>query len=201
MGGYGSCLLEVLTALSIYDVVILGWSLGGHIALEMVGLGCDILRIRGVLLVGTPPANGPQVAEAFLGKDRSPRMQLTGQESLSREEAYGYAHEAIGYPFEEWQGLDALRTDGRARRVMFQSFEAGAGVDQVKIVAETTEVHFGVVNGSEETFVNLEYVDKLHWANLWSGRCHKLPGLGHAPFWEAPRGFESLLVQFIKACE
>ncbi|KAK2612668.1 hypothetical protein QQS21_001285 [Conoideocrella luteorostrata] len=198
MSGYASCLLEVLTTLCVKDVVILGWSLGGHIALEMGTPDNQIARIRGVLLVGTPPSSGPSVSKAF--KHDSPHMHLTGQEHLSHEEAYQYCHEAIGNSFKEWQKLDILRTDGKARRLMFQAFRANSGVDQVRIVAEERNVLFGVVNGGEEPFVNLDYIDTLEWANLWEGRCHRLPGLGHAPFWEAPEVFELALLRFIEAC-
>jgi hypothetical protein len=32
---------------------------------------------------------------------------------------------------------------------------------------------------------------------LWEGWCHRLPGLKHAPFWEAPDVFDELLGKFI----
>jgi len=72
-------------------------------------------------------------------------------------------------------------------------------VDQRKVVEET-DVLVAVVNGTEEQFVNLDYLDGIRWKRLWKGECIRLEGLGHAPFWEDPERFEVLLVEFLKDC-
>jgi pimeloyl-ACP methyl ester carboxylesterase len=54
-----------------------------------------------------------------------------------------------------------------------------------------------VVNGAEDPFIRLDYFEVPKYANLWEGRCHRLPGLKHAPFWEAPDVFDELLARFI----
>lgn len=92
---------------------------------------------------------------------------------------------------------DAKNTDGRARMVMGQAFVGGQGVDQRAIV-ESEDMLIAVVNGAEEQFVSLEYVDSIRWKKLWKGECVRLPGLHHAPFWEDPQGFEKVLVEFLK---
>ena len=79
-------------------------------------------------------------------EEGSPHMRLTGQEHLTNEEAYDYAHAATGAPFKAWQQECAVRTDGRARRIMFSAFAAGVGVDQVKVVEEEKDVLLGVIN-------------------------------------------------------
>ncbi|CAH0054574.1 unnamed protein product [Clonostachys solani] len=163
----------------------------------MIGREETAVRIRGALLVGTPPSSGTQVSQAFLGRGDSPYMHLTSQELWNQDEAFQYAHRAIGGAFEEWQRDDALRTDGRARRFMFQAFETGSGIDQAQLVATQTDALIGVVNGSEEPFISLDYLDSLVWANLWEGHCHRLSGFGHAPFWEAPELFEALLIRYV----
>jgi pimeloyl-ACP methyl ester carboxylesterase len=58
-----------------------------------------------------------------------------------------------------------------------------------------------VVNGGADPFVKLDYVDSVAYANLWEGRCHRLTGLGHAPFWEAPRDFDPVLERFLRDVE
>ena len=37
--------------------------------------------------------------------------------------------------------------------------------------------------------------------NLWEGHCHRLAGLGHAPFWEAPGNFDPILERFLQDVE
>jgi hypothetical protein len=46
-------------------------------------------------------------------------------------------------------------------------------------------------------FIHLDYLEVPKYANLWEGRCHRLPGLKHAPFWEAPDVFDELLGRYI----
>ena len=66
-----------------------------------------------------------------------------------------------------------------------------------KKLVENCPVPLAVVNGSEDPFINLDYLEVPKYANLWEGRCHRLPGLKHAPFWEAPDVFDELLARFI----
>lgn len=201
MPGYATCISEFVSRLHIRDVTILGWSLGGHIALELISLnlkGVIDLSIRGVMLVGTPPSSGQQVSQAFLDAKESPHMALSSTEYFTEDDAYYYAHAAIGHPFEQWQEDDALRTDGRARRYMFEAFQNGSGVDQVRLVADLKDVCVAVVNGATEPFVNLGYVARLQYGNLWRGECFGLPKAGHAPFWENPPAFMTILNELLQ---
>lgn len=79
---------------------------------------------------------------------------------------------------------------------MFEASRSGAGLDQ-RWVVENSPIPLGVANGSEDPFVNLDYLDALDYANLWEGRCHRLPGLRHAPFWEAPDIFNPIFERFL----
>jgi pimeloyl-ACP methyl ester carboxylesterase len=88
------------------------------------------------------------------------------------------------------------RADGLARKTMFEASRAGAGIDQ-RWVVENMPIPLAVVNGSEDPFVNLDYLDSLVYANLWEGRPHRLPGLKHAPFWEASEIFDPILDRFL----
>jgi pimeloyl-ACP methyl ester carboxylesterase len=72
----------------------------------------------------------------------------------------------------------------------------GVGIDQRWLV-ESCSVPFAFVNGSEDPFIHLNYLEVPRYANLWEGGCHRLPGLKHAPFWEAPHVFDELLGRFI----
>jgi pimeloyl-ACP methyl ester carboxylesterase len=73
----------------------------------------------------------------------------------------------------------------------------GEGVDQ-RLTVETSPVPIAVVNGAADRLVNLDYIDSVAFANLWQGRCHRLAGLGHAPFWEGADAFKPLLARFLQ---
>ncbi|RDW87902.1 hypothetical protein BP5796_03596 [Coleophoma crateriformis] len=202
MRGYAECASEFLTQLQVTNVVILGWSLGGHIALELSSLlqqhqTPSPIHIHGIMLVGTPPASGPtQTAMGFSKTSKPPAVSFASQEFLTEAEATAFIHLATGRPTQPWQREAAIRTDGRARRIMFAAFVAGKGVDQVQVVEQSKETLYAVVNGAEEPLVNLDYLDKLTWGRLWKGRCIRMEGAGHAPFWEQPREFEQILREF-----
>ncbi|KAF9700454.1 hypothetical protein EKO04_001644 [Ascochyta lentis] len=214
MAGYADLAVHILEHLCVESVVILGWSLGGHIALGMVPLlktaserGSRIVHLSGLMLIGTPPALGAeQCAKGF----KVPTNPDEGEENLmakvlwTEEQAEMMARSSApgGVPelFEDWMLKDAIRTDGRARMMMFEAFVAGRGVDQVKIVEEE-DVLTAVVNGAEEPFINLDYIDGLKWKKLWRGECVRLEGRKHAPFWEDPKRFEVLLLEFLGDCE
>ena len=205
MRGYAECAIEILTQLGVRTIVALGWSLGGHISLEMQSLleqhKPRTIEVAGIMLIGTPPSSGPdQTAIGFLKDPESTVMPLSNKEILTELEAAKFAHVATGPPTEAWQRDCAIRTDGRARRIMFSSFRAGLGVDQVSVVRKTSRTLYGVVNGAEEPFVNLDYLDNLAWGRLWTGKCIRIEGTGHAPFWEQPKEFELILKDFLVSC-
>ena len=70
-----------------------------------------------------------------------------------------------------------------------------------RLIVESSPVPLAVVNGGADRFVNLDYFDTVAYANLWEGRCHRLSGLGHAPFWEAPGDFDPVLERFLHDVE
>jgi pimeloyl-ACP methyl ester carboxylesterase len=73
-------------------------------------------------------------------------------------------------------------------------------VDQ-RLIVESSPAPLAVVNGGADRLVNLDYCDTVAYANLWEGRCHRLRGLGHAPFWEAPGDFNPVLERFLQDVE
>jgi hypothetical protein len=165
------------------------------------------LDIKGIMLVGTPPSHTPaQVRLAFTKDPPSPALPLASKDTLTADETRMYAAATTGPPFESWQ-IDAVeRTDGVSRVTMFTTFAAGQGVDQVGVVeAEAARgddgVVFSVVNGVEDPFVNLDYVDGLGWGRLVGGECVRMEGLGHAPFWEDVERFFPYLMEFLGVCE
>jgi pimeloyl-ACP methyl ester carboxylesterase len=210
MRGYAQLAIYVLQHLNIEDVVVMGWSLGGHIGIEMLDLIHEPesigehkkIRVKGLMMVGTPPALGEeQVSRAF------PKgLGLAGQKDWSEEEALGFSKNSAAAGkkecWDEWMYEDARNTDPRARVFMADrlSGKEGGGVDQVRVVEET-DVLLAVVNGAEEQFVSLDYLDSINWKRLWKNKCLRLEGLHHAPFWEDPKGFEKVLVEFLEDAE
>jgi pimeloyl-ACP methyl ester carboxylesterase len=192
MPGYADAMVETLKSIGIERAIVFGWSLGGHIGLEMISRFPGLV---GLMITGTPPVGLGEEAVAK-GFREHPHMASAGKEHLTAEQTESFAHATCGDPFEPFLLAAVKRTDGRARRLMFESFGAGRGDDQSKIVA-TAKTPLAVVNGIDEPFVNLAYVSGLKYANLWEGRTHEIPNSGHAPFWDAPAAFDLIFSRFI----
>ncbi|ORY04145.1 AHL acylase [Clohesyomyces aquaticus] len=198
--GYADVAVEVLQHLSISRVVVLGWSLGGHIGIEMIPLLRDSsIAMLGLMIVGTPPALGiEQTSQGFYMSDG--HMGAAEKNELTEQEIHDFARSVAGSPYESWMEDAVRRTDGKARYLMFKAFNEGEGVDQRKVVEEEEKVWVAVLNGVEEPFVNLDYVEGIRYRRLWRGKCLRMEGLLHAPFWERPEEFNGLLREFVEDC-
>ncbi|KAI1324430.1 AHL acylase [Xylariaceae sp. FL0255] len=188
MPGYAKAAVEVLTKLGISEAVILGWSLGGHIGVEMLPLlggSARGLVMVGSLLVGLYP----QALD-----DERTRWNL--RQDHSAEELAGFARMGTGGPFEEWMAAAAIRTDKRARRVLFENLGFGDCSDQQRLAAET-KVPTMVVVGSDEPHLDNNLIKGLPYGNLWSGQVVDIPGGQHCPLWEKPELFVPILEKFL----
>ena len=65
-------------------------------------------------------------------------------------------------------------------------------------MVESSGIPLAVVNGADDPFVNIDFFDEVAYANLWEARCHRLRGVGHAPFWSGPDLFAPFLERFVR---
>jgi pimeloyl-ACP methyl ester carboxylesterase len=188
--GLASAVIEILGLLGINEVAVVGWSLGGHIAMEMAS---KYFGIKGLFISGAPPVSRHNMGEGFMPTSH---MRLAGQRHLGSADIHAFGEAIFGSPVpaEFWRAI--ARADGLARKTIFEAARSGVGIDQ-RLLVENLAIPLAIVNGSQDPFVNLDYLDVPKYANLWEGRCHRLPGLKHAPFWEAPDVFDELLARFI----
>jgi pimeloyl-ACP methyl ester carboxylesterase len=192
--GYAAALTGFCRALDAADAVIVGWSLGGHIAIEAAP---HLPDAAGFLVYGTPPvATAAQMPEAFLP---NPVLNVGFTAEISRDDAEAYASSFVapGSALNTDDAVtDILRTDGAARASLFASVGEGRFADEVAIVA-TLGRPLAVLHGEKEQLISLDYLTKLSIPSLWRGAVQIVPGTGHAPHLEAPEEFTRLLEQFI----
>lgn len=186
--------VEVLGMLGITEAIVLGWSLGGHIGIEMVS---RFPGMRGLMVTGTPPVARGQMAQGFI---TSPHGGIASRQDLSADDIDAFVNAIFGASAEPFLREAVARADGRFRKRLFEAARAGDGVDQ-RVTVETSSVPLAVINGAADRLVNLDYIDSVSYANLWEGRCHRLAGLGHASFWEAPDAFAPFLERFVRDIE
>jgi pimeloyl-ACP methyl ester carboxylesterase len=192
--GYAAVVRALLDALHWSEVDVIGWSLGGHIGLELLGTEP---RVRSLLIVGTPPVRlcPEALHEAFYVNDD---MQLAGKAEFTRADALTYGSAMMGGRRQLAPQLlrNIRRTDGNARRYMLANALQGVGIDERSLV-EQSQKPLCVVHGRKEPFVRLQYLSSLNYRALWNNRIHVVPGAGHAPHWECPQVFNEILIDFL----
>lgn len=203
---YAVVALEVLLHYGVKEVIVIGWSLGGHNAIELIPILASSknttgIRMLGMMAVGTPPcADKQQIARGFYGDIH---MGIAASDEVPHDDLVEFANTMTKRkPAEEWLIDTTLRTDGRARKVMFDEFLQGKGSDQVKVIEEWTDGWVAIVNGGAEPFVNLDYCDEVckNVPKLWKGKCIRVGDLEHGPFYEDPELFTPLFLEFVKDC-
>ncbi len=194
--GLADAVMELLEKLGVREAVVLGWSLGGHIAMEMAP---RFLGLRGLMIVGAPPV-GPKTMR--LGFKASPQISSAGKDDLSQAEIDAFVHGVFGDSAEPFMFDAVARTDRRFRKRLFEALRAEAGEPQVgpdvHEVIEKMRVPLAVVNGAEDPIVNLDYFDTVSYGNLWEGQCHRIANAGHTPFWQTPAAFNPILERFLR---
>lgn len=192
--GFASALIEAADGISLTRAALVGWSLGGHIALEM------LVRWPGAasaFVFGAPPiSNNPERAlGAFLPSEN---MGLTFQENFTDEETRVFAEQNFNDPAQVTAAMiaDSKRADGRFRPLMFQSAMEGRNLDEEEI-AGTCEKPLAEVHGENDAYVSLDFLKSVSYRNLWGGAVQVLPGASHTPQWEAPAPFNALLTRFL----
>lgn len=190
--GYAAVVTEALEKLGVERPVLLGWSLGGHIAMEMMASGAEL---SGLVITGAPP-----IQPGLLGMLRGMRPEfelfLAGRGRLSERETRRFAEICLGPCVDAAALAHIQRTDARARTTLSRSMMRGVGEDE-RWAVEHLDIPLAVINGSGEPFARLDYLEHIRYAHLWEGRSHMLPGLGHAPFLEGPEAYNALLARFL----
>jgi pimeloyl-ACP methyl ester carboxylesterase len=193
--GHGRAVRAVIDALGIDEAHFVGWSLGGHIALEMAP---DLREPRGFVIFGAPPfASREAMSEAFLP---NPAMKFTFQENLDSVEASAYVAAFFRPAFADIPPFfldDVLRTDGGARSNLGASIRSGTARNEGAIVRDL-KVPLAVLHGEEEQLVNGGYFASLAMPTLWRGAVQIIPGAGHTPQWETPEAFDALIEAFVE---
>ncbi len=191
--GMAMVAFDVLDKLGIAKCAVFGWSLGGHIAIEMIRQGSD--RLAGVILTGTPPA-----ANGLLGLMRAfqlrREMLFYSKPHFTRRQAASFARLCFGNDVTPALLESIVRSDGACRPIFFRSLAASTGDSQRRIV-EQSPLPIAMINGRNEPIARLSYLESLHYQRLWGAACHVIDGAGHAPFLQRPDRFNQLTGRFL----
>jgi len=190
--GLASCIGEVAARLGLHRFAVLGWSLGGHVAIEMAGT-CD--GITGLMLCGTPPVPGGLLG-MLRGFHPSFDILLASKQNFTSRDVERFQSLCFGDTSNPSFRNAIERADGRLRSVFSHAMLRGQGVNQRRTV-EQADIPIAFVNGFHDPFVRLSYFSGLNVPLLFEGKAQVMEGAGHAPFWEKPESFNSMLDRFL----
>jgi pimeloyl-ACP methyl ester carboxylesterase len=192
LGAMADMVGEVIDQLQLSHVAVFGWSLGGHVAIELMGRHP---AVAGLMLTGTPPVTrGPlAMLRAFhTGWD----ILLTSKEQFSERDIERFGKLCYGDHVTPALLRSIAATDGQVRTTIFRGLTRGEWSDQKRLVEHAT-VPVAMVNGEHEPIARLGYINSLDIGTLWQGQCHVIEGAGHAPFFTQPDAFNPLLEEFV----
>lgn len=192
---YADIATEILRARGIERPVVVGWSLGGYNALELVGR--DPTAYSGLVITGTAPLNvAPD--DFARGHDAKSHLILAGKQYLTPAEATTFASHATVPKSEQSAFLhrNLRRTDGRARYYMITKLSVVDWPRQMRMLREG-KVPVAVMNGHDDPFLNHQYIADLPYGNIWTGATTDIADGKHAPFFNRPEAFNAALEQFM----
>ncbi|MBA1141863.1 alpha/beta fold hydrolase [Mesorhizobium neociceri] len=193
IAGLAQTTARLLDALGIDRAIIFGWSLGGHVAIELASFHH---AVSGLVLTGAPPVSrGP--LGMLRGFHANWDMLLASKKVYSERDVERFEALCFGDTASPSFREAIRRTDGRLRAGVARSMFAGGGADQKQVV-EHASFPVAVINGEHDPLVRLSYFETVAYASLWE-QCHVISGAGHAPFWEQPELFNPLLSRFAEA--
>lgn len=192
---FAAVVINVIAQLKLTDYIIVGWSLGGHIAIETLQQG---LTPKAIVICGTPPVstNPDELGIAFKPTDV---MELTGKESFNFDEVSAYGSAIMGGVNHTSPQIleNVARTDGKMRSCVLADFGQNLGYYRQREIVETTLVPIAVFQGNNDVFVSNEYLNSIKWRSLWRHEINYFENIGHAPFWESPNEFNQRLNELI----
>lgn len=195
--GYASTLKDLIPTLTNEKFVLLGYSLGGNIAIEALPALDNCIGIMAVntAIVSKPP----RLDQAF--KD-NPSLNTIFKEEADDDELNFYAHSFFTSKNKNMPNSlfsDFRNSDPKVRTILAQSIQEGKHEDEIVILKNTT-VPVALVTGDEDQLGNNEYLKNLD-VPKWNDSSIQVPHAGHIPQLENSQFFTATLINFVEYCQ
>jgi pimeloyl-ACP methyl ester carboxylesterase len=190
-------ILEALIAkLNIKSFILVGVSLGAHIALQCIEKlsGC-----KGVFAMTLPLQKPIQPAHMYIAAEQ---MEKAFQENSAEEDVVDYLRLLLSKrdQLPEFLKEDFKKADVRVHHGLLAGIVAGDYQDETSLF-DAPYPPIALVQGIDEQLHDLRYGQALSLPHLWRGEILIVAGAGHCPNWENPEQVNLLIKDFAAACK
>ncbi len=190
--GHARYVSAVMDELKLVHPVVVGHSLGGHVAMELAALRKDL---GGIMIFGSPPVKLPlNLDEAFIA---SAFLQHAMTENLNIEQAMEMGRLAFLNEIPDEFISDVLNTDPDFRKYLALSISESRGFSDESKILENLEIPIAILHGKQDIVANYDYMTSLTIPSLWEDKVIVKDPCGHFPQWDEAAWFNSRLEQFI----
>lgn len=179
---YSKKLIEYINSLK-NDILLVGNSLGGHLALEIAN---QVKNLKGLVIFGTPPVKKPlNLEEAFLP---IAALQTFFTENPTEQEIINAAEVALANTKDSKVIIDDFKnTIPRVRKCIAEDILDNNLANEHEIY-ENLDVHKFIIAGDNDPSVNLAYQKRLNKISKKSNLI-VFDNCGHYPSLEQPEEF------------
>lgn len=194
--GFAAAVTAFVREIGLDRCVVVGWSLGGHIAYEMLG---DVSQVAGVLAFGAPPVSGGPLG-LIRSLHISRNLLLVSKGTFTEADAMRFENACLG-GLRAGEFVETLqRTDERMRPSLSRNVMGNPDNDQ-RTGVETSGTPVCLLHGRRDPIVRMSYMQSLSGPGLFEGHTIIFNESGHAPFLDAQERFNRLLRRFADAVE
>jgi len=188
-GGYRRVIAALLEQLGFTDAILVGHSMGGHVALESQ----DLASVAKGFVFDAPPVES--VASFAAAFSMPAGSEVLFAEEMTPAQASDLATVLVGPVRHEEVTAWLLGTDGRARSSLWASLQAGEFPNEVAVVNGAGKP-LAIVHGENDALINRAYIEGLELPALWRGAVQVVANAGHSPQMEAPEALSALIGEF-----
>ena len=192
--GYSAHLKGLMNALGLKEIVLVGFSLGGHIAMEAASEGLP--GLKALILIASPPV-GTLEDFPLAFPSQADGISLF-KEAITREESQIMAGKLTSDTgFHETLSAAILSADPAARSALMHSLEAREFSNEREHIAGAP-VPVILFFGDRDRIISLEYIKSLNIDKNLNIQIKVTSGGEHFADWNAPGGIISTIGSLIK---
>ena len=184
------CLLELLSQFSYKKLVIVGHSMGGNLAVELM----KVTKVDGIVLMTSAPISYTSTMAAYLTlpdfefTKNHDKNTLLIEEFLRRIRVKDHTTNYLKEAF--------LHTDPVFRDRLLEELNAGKFSDHLEILKLNRSTTVGCIVGLDDMVANNDYMEKINEEGIFHS-FKRIAGAGHYSLLEKPQENIDYIIKFL----